>query len=99
MNNVIDCGKLTVALSAYYAYRRGLPWMVNHVRSIDGADLSTASSTIPVGAMNSFNYADAYAFFSDAVMRTVHRQFPRRTLLRLKRCSPTPFPSPSTADT
>ena len=67
MNSVIDCGKLTVALSAYYAYRRGLPWMVNHVRSSDGTDLRTAPCTIPVGAMNAFNYADAYAFFTDAV--------------------------------
>ena len=67
MHSVIDCGKLTVVLSAYYAYRRGLPWMVNHVRSCDGTDLRTAPSTIPVGTMNAFNYADAYAFFTDAV--------------------------------
>jgi hypothetical protein len=67
MNSVIDCGKLTVALSAYYAYRRGLPWMVNHVRASDGSDLRTAPRTIPVGAMNAFNYTDTYAFFTDAV--------------------------------
>ena len=67
MHSVIDCGKLTVALSTYYAYRRGLPWMVNHVRAFDGSDLRTAPSTIPVGAMNAFNYADADAFFTDAV--------------------------------
>lgn len=67
MHSVLDCGKLTVALGAYYAYRRGLPWMVNHVRSTDGTDVRTAASNIPVGAMNSFYYHDAYAFFTDAV--------------------------------
>jgi len=67
MHSVLDCGKLTVALGSYYAYRRGLPWIVNHVRSTDGTDIRTASSNVPVGAMNSFYYHDAYAFFTDAV--------------------------------
>lgn len=68
MHSIIDCGKLTVALGAYYAYRRGLPWMQCYVRCGDGSgDLRTAAYTIPSGCINSFEYDSTHAFFVDAI--------------------------------
>jgi len=68
MHNILDCGKLTVALGAYYAYRRGLPWMQCYVRCGDGSgDLRTAAYTIPSGCISSFEYSDAHSFFVDAI--------------------------------
>ncbi|MFA6244752.1 MAG: hypothetical protein WC655_27655 [Candidatus Hydrogenedentales bacterium] len=66
INGVIDCGKLTVTLSSYYAYRRGLPWMISYVRST-GGDLRTASHNIPVGTYSSLDAESPQVFFSNAV--------------------------------
>jgi hypothetical protein len=70
MHSVLDCAKLTVALSTYYAYRRGLPWMASHVRACDGGDLRTAEYTMPAGAISSFEYRSAKEFFRDAITGT-----------------------------
>ncbi|MCP4643495.1 MAG: hypothetical protein GY851_23810 [bacterium] len=67
LHSVVDCAKLSVTFSSYYAYRRGLPWMVNCVRACDGSDVRTADHTIPAGAMSSFEYDSAGTFFRDAV--------------------------------
>ena len=66
MHSVLDCGKLTVALSSYYACRRGLPWMVAHVRT-GGGDLRTAAYTIPAGSLSSFAAESLETFFVNAV--------------------------------
>ncbi|MEA3365312.1 MAG: hypothetical protein U9Q79_06690, partial [Candidatus Hydrogenedentes bacterium] len=70
MHKIVDCHKLSVSLSTYYAYRRGLPWMISYVRSGDGADVRTADYTIPVGQMNSLEYASVGAFVRDALVGT-----------------------------
>lgn len=67
MHGILDCGKLTISLSSYYAYRRGLPWMNSYVQSVDGTDLRTASSTVPMGVASSFDYPSPHAFFVDIV--------------------------------
>lgn len=66
INNVIDCGKFTAFMPAYYAYRRGLPWMSNYVRS-SGGDVRTAAYTIPSGAANSFTSPSLNHFFLNAI--------------------------------
>ena len=75
LHNVLDCGKLTVVLSTYYAYRRALPWMVSRVRACDGGDLRTADYTIPVGQISSFEYDKVGRFFRDAVTGTCTGNF------------------------
>ena len=67
MHNILDCGKLTVALGAYYAYRRGLPWMIGTVRSGDGTDIRTAAFTIPAGQSSCLDYPSPHAFFTNAI--------------------------------
>lgn len=67
MHTVLDCAKLTVALTTYYAYRRGLPWMVTHVRPANGGDLRTTDYNIPAGCASSFEYGSAHEFFVDAI--------------------------------
>ncbi len=66
MHTILDCGKLTVALSSYYSYRRGLPWMVSYVRS-SGGDLRTSAYNIPLGVYSSFDCQTAAEFFVNAV--------------------------------
>lgn len=66
MHNVLDCGKLTVALSSYYSYRRALPWMIGYVRS-GGGDLRTASNNVPAGELNSFTAESLEYFFTNGV--------------------------------
>ena len=67
MHGVLDCGKLTVALSSYYAYRRGLPWMITRVRSGDGTDIRTSGGNIPCGSVSVLHYRSAHRFLVDAV--------------------------------
>lgn len=64
---VVDCGKLTVTLTAYYAYRRGLPWMATYVRSGDGTDIRTSSYNLPSGESSVLDYPSVHAFLTDAV--------------------------------
>lgn len=66
INGVIDCGKLTVTLTSYYAYRRGLPWMISYVRST-GGDLRSSAHNIPVGTYSSQDAETPQDFFSNAV--------------------------------
>jgi hypothetical protein len=66
MHNIIDCGKLTVALPAYYSYRRALPWMVSYVRS-SGGDLRTADHCVPAGTLDTLSSPSPDHFFTNAV--------------------------------
>lgn len=72
---VVDCAKLTVSLSMYYAYRRGLPWMVSYVRACDGSDVRTADYTIPSGSTSGLDYPSPHAFFMDAATGTCTGNF------------------------
>ena len=65
MHQILDCGKLTVSLTAYYAYRRGLPWMNSTIRSGDGTDIRSAAYNIPSGSISSFEHDSLHAFFVD----------------------------------
>ncbi len=67
MAGIVDCQKLVISLTAYYSCRRGLPFMISHVRAIDGSDLRTADSTIPVGGSSCFDYDSPHKFFMDCV--------------------------------
>lgn len=64
---VLDCGKLTVMLTAYYAYRRGLPWMITSIHSGDGTDIRYSSFNIPSVGRSNLEYTSASEFFVDAV--------------------------------
>ncbi len=75
MHSIVDCAKLTVSLSTYYAYRRGLPWVISYVRACDGSDVRTADYTIPVGEMNSFAYGSVSTFVRDALTGTCTGNF------------------------
>jgi len=66
MHGVMDCGKFTAFMPAYYAYRRGLPWMTAIVRS-GGGDVRTSAFNIPSGATNSFTSSSPGQFFRNAV--------------------------------
>lgn len=70
MHRVVDCHKLSMSLGAYYACRRGLPFMFSQVRAVGGGDTRTADATYPVGAVSSFNYASPLQFFTDATVGT-----------------------------
>ena len=63
-HNTVDCAKLTSFMGAYYAYRRGLPWMVSHVAS-GGGDVRTATN-YPAGSSNSF-HSSLGGFFSSVI--------------------------------
>lgn len=68
MHNIIDCGKLTVALPGYYAYRRALPWMVSFVGSgTREGDVRIAAYTIPRGTLDTLSSPSAEHFFTNAV--------------------------------
>ncbi len=67
MHGIVDCQKLVISLTAYYSCRRGLPFMISHVRAVDGGDLRTADSTIPVGGSSCFDYDSPHEFFVDCV--------------------------------
>jgi hypothetical protein len=66
MNSIMDCGKFTAFIPAYYAYRRALPWMSAYVTS-GGGDIRTSASNVPVGSENSFTSGSVGAFFGNAV--------------------------------
>ncbi|MCC6144990.1 MAG: hypothetical protein IT368_14390 [Candidatus Hydrogenedentes bacterium] len=66
MNSLIDCGKFTAFIPAYYAYRRALPWMTTYVRT-SGGDVRTAEYTIPSGNANSFTSPSLGSFFQNAI--------------------------------
>lgn len=66
MNSLMDCGKFTAFMPAYYAYRRALPWMTAVVRSGQG-DIRTSPFNTPVGAANSFTAGSVGQFFGNAV--------------------------------
>lgn len=66
MNSMMDCGKFTAFVPAYYAYRRALPWMTAVVAS-GGGDIRTSPSNTPVGAANSFTSDSVDQFFRNAV--------------------------------
>jgi hypothetical protein len=66
MHNMIDCGKFTAFMPAYYAYRRALPWMTTYVAS-GGGNVRTAPSNTPSGAASSFESGSPGAFFMEAV--------------------------------
>lgn len=70
LHGVVDCAKLAVSLTTYYAYRRGLPWMISYVRACDGGDVRTADYTIPGGSTSSLDYGSVNDFFMDAVRGT-----------------------------
>ncbi len=72
---VVDCAKLTVSLSMYYAYRRGLPWMISYVRACDGSDVRTAAYTVPGGSASCLDYKSPHDFFLDAVRGTCTGNF------------------------
>jgi hypothetical protein len=67
IHNVLDCGKLTIALTAYYSFRRGLPFMTSIIRSGDGTDIRRSSFNVPTGSISSFDYTDKHEFFVDSV--------------------------------
>jgi len=64
-HNILDCAKLVYFLPAYYAYRRGLPWMVTFVAS-GGGDIRTAHNNTPTGTASNFNTSSLATFFSNA---------------------------------
>ncbi|MBI4556081.1 MAG: hypothetical protein HY706_00730 [Candidatus Hydrogenedentes bacterium] len=66
MHNMMDCGKFTAFLPAYYAYRRALPWMTTVVTSGHG-DIRTSQFNIPVGVISSFTSGSVGEFFGNAV--------------------------------
>jgi hypothetical protein len=66
MHSMMDCGKFTAFMPAYYAYRRALPWMSAVVTAGRG-DIRTSPFNIPVGSVNSFEYSSAGKFFANAV--------------------------------
>ena len=66
MNSMMDCGKFTAFIPAYYAYRRALPWMTAVVTAGKG-DIRTSPFNIPVGSVNSLEYRSAGKFFKNAV--------------------------------
>lgn len=64
-HNTIDCAKLTSFMGAYYAYRRGLPWMVSYVRAEKG-DVRTSPTTIPTGTSSTLDRSLS-GFFTDVI--------------------------------
>lgn len=66
MHNLMDCGKFTAFIPAYYAYRRALPWMTTVVASGHG-DIRTSEFNTPVTCVNSFTCGSPGAFFMNAV--------------------------------
>lgn len=66
MHHLMDCGKFTAFMPAYYAYRRALPWMSTVVTAGQG-DIRTSPSNIPVGSVNSFEYRSLSDFFNHSV--------------------------------
>ncbi len=67
MHRILDCGKLTISLTGYYAYRRGLPFMISWIRSGDGGDIRTSAFNNVTGGTSSFDYESTHRFFVDAV--------------------------------
>jgi len=63
---ILDCGKLTVVLPAYYACVRALPWMVSRVELGDG-DVRTAPSNTPTGSISTLNCRSEAEFFRRAL--------------------------------
>jgi len=66
MNGLMDCGKFTAFMPAYYAYRRALPWMCAVVSS-GGGDIRTSPYNVPSTGSNSFTSGSVGAFFRNAV--------------------------------
>lgn len=66
MNAMVDCAKFTLAMPAYYAYRRGLPWMTSYVTPVQG-DIRISPNNIPVGFVSSFQCSSPQHFFEVAM--------------------------------
>ncbi|MEX2015446.1 MAG: hypothetical protein WD873_02335, partial [Candidatus Hydrogenedentales bacterium] len=67
VHSMIDCAKFTAFMPAYYAYRRGLPWMSAVVSANGGGDVRTAEANVPVNTISSFNSPSVHAFFRDSL--------------------------------
>jgi hypothetical protein len=67
IHNVLDCGKFTAFIPAYYAYRRALPWMVSHVASGDGQDIRISTFNIPCSCSSSLASPSLHEFFMEQV--------------------------------
>lgn len=67
MHQVVDCGKLTVALYVYYAYRRGLPWMQSYVRAVDGSDVRTAPATVPLHTVSTWDFSSLESLVQECI--------------------------------
>ncbi len=67
VHQVLDCGNLTVVLPAYYACRRGLPWMGTTVRSTDGIDLRKSDRNTVVSEFSCRDFDSPAAFVREAV--------------------------------
>ncbi len=66
VHSIIDCGKFTAFMPAYYACRRALPWMTASVAS-GGGDIRLAGSNYPAGGVNSFTAASIEEYFDQAI--------------------------------
>ncbi len=62
----LDCAKLTIALTGYYAYRRGLPWMITWIRSGDGTDVRRSAYNVPTWSVSCIEYPSTHTFLLDA---------------------------------
>lgn len=66
VHSIIDCGKFTAFMPAYYACRRALPWMTASVAS-GGGDIRLAGCNYPAGGVNSFTAESVEEYFQQAI--------------------------------
>lgn len=68
MHHLMDCGKFTAFIPAYYAYRRALPWMTATVSTGQrGVDVRISDFNIPYGGTSSHTSPSLSHFFNSAV--------------------------------
>lgn len=68
VNSMIDCGRFTAFLPAYYAYRRALPWMYTYVSSHGKGDVRNAPKNFPSGYKSNFDSPSLYDFFVEGLV-------------------------------
>lgn len=67
IHGVLDCAKFAQVMQAYYAFRRGLPWMVSRIGIGQGTNVRFSEFNLARGGFSNLDFPNPGAFLRAAV--------------------------------